>query len=43
MENFLKEHAEFLGILLLYRFVIKAKPVKELKNYSSKNCIARII
>jgi hypothetical protein len=33
------EYAEFLGILVLYRFVIKTKPVKEIRNFSSKNCI----
>ena len=39
MENFLKEQAEFLGILLLHRFVIKAKPVKELKIIPAKTIL----
>ena len=36
------EYAEFLGILVLYRFVIKTKPVKEIQNFSSKNSMALI-
>jgi len=36
------EYSEFLGILLLYRFAIKTKSVKTLKNFSSKNCISMI-
>ena len=34
------EYAEFLGILVLYRFVIKTKTVKKIKNFSSKNCLS---
>jgi hypothetical protein len=33
------EYSEFLGILVLYRFVIKTKSAKEIKNFSSKNCL----
>jgi hypothetical protein len=36
------EYIEFLGILVLYRFVIKTKPVQGIKNFSSKNCMAVI-
>ena len=36
------EYAEFLGILVLYRFLIKTKPVKEIRNSSSKNCMSLI-
>jgi hypothetical protein len=36
------EYTEFLGILVLYRFVIKTKPVQGIKNFSSKNCMAVI-
>jgi hypothetical protein len=36
------EYSEFLAILLLYRFVIKTKPVKEIKDLSNKNCIRLI-
>ena len=32
------EYVEFLGILVLYRFVVKTKSVKEIRNFSSKNC-----
>lgn len=34
------EYTEFLGILVLYRFVIKTKSAKEIKNFSSKNCLS---
>jgi len=36
------EYPEFLGILVLYRSLIKTKPVKEIRNSSSKNCMSLI-
>ncbi len=36
------EYVEFLGILVLYRFVVKTKSVKEIRNFSSKNCVSLI-
>ncbi|MFQ5440718.1 MAG: hypothetical protein ACE5DL_04565 [Nitrosopumilaceae archaeon] len=36
------EYAEFLGILLLYRFVVKTKP-KKIDNFSSKNALSAMI
>jgi len=33
------EYAEFLGILVLYRFVIKTKPVEKVRDFPNSTCV----